>query len=328
MDPTTKFILFAVISALGLVGGYTARRRGWMEPKHSRLIHLFTLVVLWSPVFGLAFWRLKIDLDLALIMLLQPAFMLIGWGVTLIVARIMKIAPKHRGELILCGALANQGITLGAYLCFVLLSPGDEAMGYAIAYVTSMVIFMVIIFYPVAHYYERLKRPIAEGEPDTFSLPRMMRESFLSLRGAPLFAGIIGSTLSVLDVDIPDVMNNDTLFSWLLYAGSFAAYFGNALNLRLGDASQLRRLHLALVLIKFMIVPAVFAAVLFGPMKLIGMSQLPIEVLMLSAFMPTAMNSVIISNLFHLDARMASSLWLTNTLLFFVIPLPVILIVL
>jgi len=326
-DPTTKFILFAIISALGLVGGYTARRRGWLEAHHSRFVHLFTLVVLWSPVFTLAFWQLKVDLDLALIMLLQPVYMLIGWGATLLVARAMKIGAEHRGELILCGALSNQGITLGAYLCYVLLTPGDQAMGYAIAYITSMVIFMVIIFYPVAHVYERLKRPPTQGEPDTFSMPRILRESFLSLRGAPLFAGIIGTVLSIIDVPVPTAVHESPLFSWLLYAGSFAAYFGNALNLRLGDTSHYKRHHIALVLIKFAIVPGLFALLLFGPMKAVGLSQLPVEVLMLSAFMPTAMNSVIISNLFHLDARMSSSLWLTNTLLFFVLPLPVILLV-
>ncbi len=326
-DPTLKFILFAVISAAGLAGGYTARRRGWLAERHSRIVHLITLVALWSPVFLLAFWRLDLDFDLVLIMLLQPVFMLIGWGVCAVVARLINFPAEHRGELILCAALSNQGITLGAYLCFVLLKPGQEAMNYAIAYVTSMVIFMVIIFYPVAHTYERRKRHAAGGQAGAFSFARLMRESFLSLRGAPLFAGLIGTALNTMDVPVPRAIDDSPLVNALLYAGSFGAYFGNAMSLRLGDARGYLKHHVTLAIIKFAMVPAIFAGLLLGALPAVGLglSELPTQVLLLSAFMPAAMNSVIIANLFQLDARMASSLWLTSTALFLVGVLPIIL---
>jgi len=45
----------------------------------------------------------------------------------------------------------------------------------------------------------------------------------------------------------------------------------------------------------------------------------------LEAFSPIAINVVIVSNLFGLDARLAAALWLSNTLAFCILPLPVIL---
>jgi predicted permease len=328
-DPTVKFLIFAAISALGLVGGYTARRRRWLAERRSRHIHLFTIVFIWSPVCLRSFWRLDVDFELAQIMLLQPLFMLVGWAAVSIVGRAMKLPVAHRGVLVLCAALSNQGITLGAYLCFVLLKPGPEAMDYALAYVISMMLFMVVIFYPVAHIYQ-LNASRTSPDDQAFSYPRLLRESFVSLRAAPMYMAITGTVLSKLDVAMPEVMNDTLLVDAYLLAGSFGAYFGNAMTLRLGDTAAYVRHHIALTVVKFMIVPGVTAAVLLVILPALGMglSALPLRVLMLSAFMPSAMNSVIVSNLFHLDARMASSLWLTNTMVFCLVPLPIILLVL
>ena len=44
--------------------------------------------------------------------------------------------------------------------------------------------------------------------------------------------------------------------------------------------------------------------------------------MMIQAFTPSALNLVIVSNLFHLDARLASVLWLWNTVIFCVVCLP------
>ena len=329
IDPTAKFILFAVISAGGLLGGYMARRRGWLDEKHSRTSHLITLVALWSPVFFLGFWRLEINFELALIMLLQPVFMLIGWAAMAAITRSTHFSVGHRGVLVISAAITNQGITLGAYLCFVLFMPGEQAMSYAIAYVTSMVMFMVIIFYPVAHLYELRSRRANDNRPDTFSYGRMMKESFISIRALALYAALAGAILSQLHLPRPKILDEPLLNLPLLLAGSFGAYFGNGLVLRLGDSSQYIKHHIVLALVKFAIVPALFIVILLCllPSVGLGLNELPKQVLLLSAFMPTGMNSVIIANLFHLDARMASSLWMTNTLAFCVIVLPIILFV-
>jgi predicted permease len=47
------------------------------------------------------------------------------------------------------------------------------------------------------------------------------------------------------------------------------------------------------------------------------------KVVLVEAFMPVAIQAVMIANLFHLDGRMASTLWLVNTVLFALVPLPV-----
>ena len=51
------------------------------------------------------------------------------------------------------------------------------------------------------------------------------------------------------------------------------------------------------------------------------------QTFLLIAFMPTAIQTVIVANLFHLDARMAGSVWIVNTLIFICLVLPAILLV-
>ena len=51
--------------------------------------------------------------------------------------------------------------------------------------------------------------------------------------------------------------------------------------------------------------------------------ELPGAVAMIQAFMPAAVNSVLLANLFGLNARMASALFVVNTAIFLLLVLPI-----
>lgn len=78
---------------------------------------------------------------------------------------------------------------------------------------------------------------------------------------------------------------------------------------------------------KFAGIP-LLAVVILAAMNLTHMplTALGQRVVVVEAFMPMAIQSVMIANLFHLDGRMASTLWLVNTVLFVLLPLPVLVI--
>lgn len=78
---------------------------------------------------------------------------------------------------------------------------------------------------------------------------------------------------------------------------------------------------------KFAGIP-LLAVVILAAMNLTHMplAALGQRVVVVEAFMPMAIQSVMIANLFHLDGRMASTLWLVNTVLFVLLPLPVLVI--
>lgn len=315
-DAGTKFVIFAVFSAVMLVVGYTARRRRWLNEHLSRPIHLHTVLWVQGPVALISFWNLQINRQLALVMALQPLVMLACWAVAATAARAMRWPREQAGVVSLCAALSNQGFTLGAYLCLTLLTPGKDAMSYAIAYVTSMQLFMVLIFYPVARHY---------GPGDTQALPRMILQSFTDIRALPLYMAVAGIALSALAIPVPRWITPQVM-DVFFFAGAVGSYLGIGLRLRVAESRRFLPHHALLAVARFGVCPLVTLTLVMG-LGMIGtpLAPLPTKVVMIESFMPAAINAVIIANIFHLDARLASVLWLWSTVLFCVIPLPVIL---
>jgi predicted permease len=321
VDPTLKFALFMIFSAAALTAGYGMRKRGLAHESLSRPVHWVTLVVIWSPIVMVMFWRLDVEPQLAVVMLIQPVMMLWCWLVGAALARWLRLPRHQAGVLVLCSALSNQGFTLGGFLCYVLLTPAEDAMSYAVAYVTSMQVFMVLIFYPVARHY---------GPGDSQPVGKLIAANFTDIRALPLVAAAVGTLLSVLDVgrafaqSLVDIGAMDVGF----FLGAAGSYLGIGLRLRLGDSARYWRLHGALAVVRFAALPLATGLVVWlAPAAGLPLAPLPRDVLMIESFTPVAINAVIISNLFHLDARAASVLWLWNTVLFCLIPLPVLLIV-
>lgn len=323
MDPTLKFIIFSLVSAAAIAGGRSLRKHGLVGEHVSRHVHLFTVVCLWSPISLVAFWGLTIDRQLVAIMAIQPFVMVGAWLLTALASRLAKLPRGDTGVVILCAVLSNQGFTLGAYLCYVLLEPGQAAMGYAIAFVTSMQVFMVLIFYPVARHYELADRTVAGPTP---SLVRLIVGSFIDIRAMPLYAAAGGALISLYGPAYPAWL---TRHPWLLdtafFVGAVGSYSGIGLRLRFGDSLKHLRHHLVLAAIKFLAMPLMTVGLLLAVKHWVQpIGTLPTTVIVMSSFTPTAINSVIVPNLFHLNARLASVLWLTNTVIYLVVVLPII----
>ena len=126
------------------------------------------------------------------------------------------------------------------------------------------------------------------------------------------------------EVAYPAVIDEYKTLDVLFYLGGFGGYFGIGLRLRLGDVRKYLREHVLLAAVKFAGIPllsvGILAVVNLTPVPLSTLGQ---NVVVVEAFMPMAIQGVMIANLFHLDGRMASTLWLVNTVLFVLIPMPI-----
>jgi len=325
MDPTLKFIIFSLVSAAAIVAGRSMRKRGIVSEHLSRGVHLYTVIFLWSPVSLIAFWGIPINQQLLAIMLIQPFVMIGAWLLTAAIARAVRLGRAEIGVVILCAALSNQGFTLGAYLCYVLLDPAREAMSYAVAFVTSMQVFMVLIFYPVARHYELVAEREAGSSVDHPSLIKLIVGSFIDIRAMPLYAATTGALLSLFGPAYPRMLIDQP---WVLdvafFIGAIGSYSGIGLRLRLGDSLKVVKHHAVLAGVKFGAMPVMTLGVLLTMKQIQPIAELPTTVVILSSVCPTAINSVIITNLFHLNARLASVLWLWNTIIYGVVVLPII----
>ncbi len=315
MNPQSiKFVIFAAFGALCLAAGYTARRRKWVTEQASRPVHFWTVVAIWAPITLLAFWDLPLNRQLLLLFVMQLLTLLVGWAAAWTAAKLLRLSPVPTGVLILCAALSNQGFTMGAYLCYTLFDPPDQAMAYAIAYVTAMQVFMVLIFYPVARHY---------GPDERMPVARLMLRSFFDVRALPIHLGIVGVILSALGAPYPRAINQYGLLEVMIYLGAAGGFFGIGLRFHAGDMLRVWPMHAATAAVRFVIVPlAAWGLLIVFAQTSLAPTALTDRVLFVEAFMPTAINGVIISNLFHLDARLASTLWLGSTIAFLALVMP------
>ena len=142
----------------------------------------------------------------------------------------------------------------------------------------------------------------------------------------PLYAAVAGLVLGALEVPRAAFLTTPLFLNAIIYLGAAGAVVGIGMRLRLGDALRYPIENLALAIMRFTMLPVAT----LGLVALIGLTPIPLtsplrEVAIIEAFMPTALLTVMLSNIFHLDTRLASSAWLVNTVAFVVVPLPVLL---
>lgn len=322
MDPRTlQFTIFCIFNALCLAAGYGARRKNLLGEHTARPIHFVTVSFLWGAVALLSIWKLPPDRTNLWLLVIEPLLVAIPALAVIPIARRMGCDNKRTGVIATSAGLGNLGFTLGAYLCYTLLGretgQGEAALAYAVAQVNLMAMSGVLMLYPLARHF---------GEPDASgqSVVRLIVTSFLDLRALMVHCAIAGVVLAYMKVPYPKMIEDLHVIDVLFYLGGFGGYFAIGLRLRLGDTRQYLREHALLAAVKFAGLPllslGILAAVNLTSEPLSPLGQ---KVVLVEAFMPVAIQAVMIANLFHLDGRMASTLWLVNTVLFALVPLPV-----
>jgi predicted permease len=317
MDPrTSKFIAFAAFSVASLVGGYLCRKRGWVKQEFSRRLHFHTVVWVWSAAALLALWqRALVPQDLWLVGF-QVVILAVTCFATIPLARLFHCTRAQVGVLAVAASVGNLGFTLGAYLCYSVLRPPDEALALGVLYVTIMQAVGVVIVYPVARHFGQAR----QGDQ---SLGRLMLANFTDARSLLFWGAVAGAALAWCRVPMPGWVRHGPLLDVVFYLGSFGGYFGIGLCLHLGPTWRDLKAHAILAAVRFGAIPLLTAAMI-GALRLAGVPPLDrtvCQVVMVEAFMPTAIWTVMLANLFHLDVRLAGSLWLWNTILFFAVPM-------
>ncbi|MEX0774713.1 MAG: hypothetical protein WD042_03245 [Phycisphaeraceae bacterium] len=316
---TLQFVIFVVFGLLSLGAGYLCRRRGWLGEAASRRIHFHTVAWIWSAVSLLSLWNRPLLLgDTSLLAMQLIIVVAAGYGV-IPLARRMGCNRPQVGVMAIASAQGNIGFTLGAYLCYCLLNPAQEALALGIAYVNVMQVAVIVLIYPLAHHYGTLDK-------QERSLGHLILFNLLDLRAMLLYAAVLGQILGTQGVPLHPAVFDYHLIDVLFYLGAMGGYFGIGLQLWLGDTFEHLREHGVLAFMKFAFIPLLTIALI----ALLGqtpwsLSPLAQQVAIVQGLMPTAIATVMLANIFHLDARLASVTWLCNSMLFFVVVLPPIL---
>lgn len=339
MDPRTiEFLALGVVTVLSISGGYLSRTRGWLHEDTSRKIHWFTIVVLWSIVALLLLWKLPPEPANVWVLIIEPLLVVIPAFLIIPIARRIGLGRNQVGVLALAAGLRNSGFALGSFLAYAILPAGAllrqqgvigpeqaedlslSALAYGTLIVMTMSMAVVIFLFPIAQHF---------GDLGQTSLARVIFKSFVDWKAMLFYASAAGIALAYLRVPVPGPVYEWQIHKALMYLGSATAYFGIGMRLHLDQVRPHLRSHAVVAGVKYLATPLLTLGLLVVARNIGPSAPPPLleQTFLLMAFMPPAIQSVMVSNLFHLDARMAGSVWLVNTALFLVVVLPLVLLV-
>lgn len=345
MDPRQiEFFALAAVSVLSIAAGFTARKRKWLHEDTSRHVHWFTIVVLWSAAGFFALWNLEPEPANIWVLAIEPLLVIIPAFLIIPLAKAIRLRRDQVGVLALAAGLRNSGFALGAFLAYAILPAGEllrqqagpggtllpeqvdelsiDALAYGLLIVMTMSMAVVVFLFPLVQHF-------SEHRKDDDTLGRIIYKSFVDWKAMLFYASAAGIALAYSGVPCPRIVFDWYILKTLIFVGSATAYFGIGMRLHVDQVRPHLKSHAVVGVVKFLATPAL-TLVLLLIAKNVGLAPPPPlleQSFLLIAFMPTAIQSVIVSNLFHLDARMAGSIWVVNTAVFCIVVLPAILIV-
>lgn len=269
---------------------------------HASRLTKFTASFVIQPVAIVAsFWTM----NPAAVQLLFYPFLgvfaaLLGGAVAVVFNRAFAIPPTRAASVFVSGMFANV-LTIAGLIGFVFF--GEE--GYRLAQLFTMFIPITyyMIGYPVSNNIYRARRHIFRLDVQA------IRDNPIIL--VPVGAMIVGVLLNLLHLPRPAFMN--PLLAAIVPLISILLGFSIGLSLRLSTVGEYRREIVLIVLIKFLIVPAVIIPVAM----LLGLHALadpvPFQMIIVLSVMPVAFNALVPPVVFGFDLDLANAAWLVTT---------------
>lgn len=292
-----------------LVLGYVSRRKGWMGEHGCRVLMLVNVIGLLTTMNLLSFWLLPIDSSLIYIPILSLVAALVGGA--LAAKFFARNLPDllQQGSYVLTAMLSNIGTMAGLAGYFLF---GEISYAYIQLFATPQNVLMVVFAFPLAQYYRA--RYLQQQEGVHFELH--FREMFLTPKQLGSVGMVVGLWLHWAGVPRPAVLADS--FPVLIHARAWIALLPVGYKLDFGKARKYYRRILTLLPLKFILVPAVIYALArlhFSDPVLLG-------TLLVASSAPSAINAVITSTLFQLDADLSVAAFILTTSAYILVVIP------
>jgi predicted permease len=317
MTVVEKFIVIVSGIAIAMGFGYFARRVGWLKEEQASPLMFWTVIFGWTPASMLVLWQLPLVWSLISLPILSAILPIALYPFGASLSKLHKLEPKSAGTFITACGISNIGFTMGGFVCYVLF--GMAGLGYANLFASSWAVPYVLFYYPMARRMGEENKPLTLG---------FLLKTFFDARSLPILGSIVGLILNLSKMHIPESVTHLHIIDILIIASILISFAIIGLQIHFSSLSNNKMLHASLGLAKYVISPILMLFFLFLSECVFG--KLPDTgrtVVLVQSFMPTAIFTVIISNLFHLNPRLASILFLVNTFIFLGIVLPIIIFV-
>lgn len=304
MSALFKFILFQTAVLAPFITGWVCRKKFSAAETATRKI-LNANIILVEPLIVIwCIWDLRFSPDLALLPAAGLYLVILGLIAGVAFGPVIRTSGIRKQTFLVSASLANHGFTMGGFLCYFFL--GEQGLGLSILLVLYFIPYVYGFIFPAARK--------ASGQSGVAA--GYLKNIVTDPRSLPLFAMILAVFFNVSGIKRPDIyfpVETLLLFSIALY------YLSLGINFSGLEIRAFKKEHLCLAAVKFVIVPLIT----FLLLRLIDPPAPVSAVIMIQAFMPAAIFSVVVSVLFKMDAKMASSLFVLNTLIFLLVILPV-----
>jgi len=309
-----KYIPIFVVILVSMAAGYVCQRLRLVGERLAAWLMTWVTVLGYPAISLVAIWKIQ---PLRIELMWLPFLGCVQVGLLAIMAApLADILTKDRGErgvFVLASAFGNTGLTMGSFILYVLF--GQEGLSLGSLYFSFFTLAVVFLGYPVARHYS------SSGPPRP--LWRLLVHSLLDWRGLALPISLAGLALSLCRVPVPAAIDRLHVIDVLLYAINVSAYFAIGLRLQMSHAWALKKLVAGLAVSRF-------ALGLVSGLLMVGLTYLTawplkgvaVPVMMIQSFVPTAITTVALANMFDLRARESSVLFVVNTLMYLVLVLP------
>lgn len=296
-----------VALALGPVLVGVACRAAGVPPKVSRYLFSIALYGCQMVIAVLAVWVARIGGQAILLPVVTLAGWLVSAGVAWPASRLMRHAPAQRGSFILTICMSNHGYSLLGIVALVLF--GEEGLAQATFAQFLIVPFLVLFCFPLGRFY-------GEGA-GKMSAKELVTKSLADPRNILLGAMVLGLGLNLAQTPRPEWCS--AVLRVLVYVGTISSGLAAGLLFRgLGLRKYLRENVFSFVY-RSSAYPLFFAGLALA----LWMGPLDTRILVLFGLVPSALFSNMVADIFDLDTGLTSSVFVTGTVLFLALVLPV-----
>jgi predicted permease len=312
-----RFACMFTVLVGGIAGGYLASTRLGLDEGAAKKLMNFVMVVLNWPATLVAIWQMEMRWSVLTVPVMGVVLLFASSIFALIVFRFHKLDVQGRLTAVMAGGLANLSHTGGAFVCYAIFGLEGYALGQL--YLALWLPTVYIMWMPILKAYEQRNL----GRKETFS-----GRDLFDARLMGLWAMVVGLALNFSHLATPAVLTRWYVMDPFIYAASGLSFFAIGMRLSISRLKNYIPLYFTLGAVRFVLTPAAAALILWlcsGWFS--NLSDLSRKVIMVQSTAPCAVLMVTMANIFDLDSRMGSALWVVNTAVFAVVVTPILFVI-
>jgi len=311
--PTIRLISMLVVLAGGLFLGYLASNNFGMSENYAKKIMTGVILIFDWPVVLFVIWTLKLEFELIWLPIAGVILLFLITVLSVPISKMLKFDKKSKITFMLAACLSNLGYTGGAFVCYALF--GTTALAMANLYIVLWMPAAYFVFFPLLKFIE-----LRQYDPQI----RFQMSHIFDLRYIALPAILAALVLNISGIKQPEFIEDLHIVDFFIYTASALSFFAIGMRVKFSRFKNYINLYFLLAAVKFILTPLVAFLIVYV-FWLMGHSlEGPIRnVIVVMAVTPSAIMMVTMSNVFDLDSKMASALWVVNTAVFTFVVVPI-----